>query len=191
MKFCSECGHALQIAIPAGDNRQRYVCTVCGAVHYQNPKIIASCLAYWEDKVLWIQRAEEPRRGFWHIPAGFMEHDESLHEAAIRELQEEAGVSVDKQKLVLYTLGTLLHTNEVYVVFRAPLRSARVQAGVEALQAALYTEEDAPWDQMAFPVIKDLFRRFYSELRENSFSLYMGEVRAADKTIFEIAGALK
>lgn len=191
LKYCSQCGQPLQLTIPDGDNRPRFVCPNCGAIHYQNPRIIASCLAHWEDKVLWIRRARDPRHGFWHIPAGFMECDESLHEAAIRELQEEAGVSIDKDQLTLYTVGTLLFTNQVYVVFRAPLASPIIQAGIEALEADLFAEHEVPWEQLAFPVIKDLFRRFYHELQSGSFSLYMGEFRRQDNRLFEIVEGLR
>lgn len=191
LKYCSQCGQPLQLKIPDGDNRPRFVCPNCGAIHYQNPRVIASCLAHWEDKVLWIRRARDPRSGFWHIPAGFMECDESLHEAAMRELQEEAGVSIDKDQLTLYTVGTLLFTNQVYVVFRAPLASPTIQAGIEALQADLFAEHEVPWEDLAFPVIKDLFRRFYHELQSGSFSLYMGEFRRQDNRLFEIVEGLR
>ena len=191
MKFCSECGHDLELRVPSGDDRQRHVCTHCGAIHYRNPKIIASCIAHWQEKVVWINRAEEPRRGFWHIPAGFMERDESLHEAAIRELQEEAGVIADKKQLSLYTLGTLLFTNEVYVVFRVHLEEPVIEAGPEALEVALYAEHEVPWERMAFPVVEGLFRRFYSELRSGSFSLYMGEFRETSHRLFEIVEPLQ
>ncbi|MFN3920459.1 MAG: NUDIX domain-containing protein, partial [Methylohalobius sp.] len=82
------------IKIPAGEDRERFVCEACGTIHYLNPKIIAGCLPLWQGKILLCRRAIEPRYGLWTLPAGFMELGESLEEAAIRETWEEAGAKV-------------------------------------------------------------------------------------------------
>ena len=76
--------------IPAGDNLPRAVCTACGAVHYENPRIVVGCVPEWQGQVLLCQRAIEPRRGYWTVPAGFMENGETMQQAAARECHEEA-----------------------------------------------------------------------------------------------------
>ncbi len=90
MNFCSHCGAAVKSRVPPGDNRERFVCDACGEVHYQNPNNVAGAILTWEDKVLLCKRAIEPRYGFWTLPAGFMENNESVHQAAARESIEEA-----------------------------------------------------------------------------------------------------
>lgn len=91
MKFCSECGSPVVLRIPDGDNLPRYICPVCGAIHYQNPKMVVGCIPEWENKVLLCRRAIEPKYGLWTLPAGFMENGETTLEGAARETWEEAG----------------------------------------------------------------------------------------------------
>jgi len=73
MGFCQACGHTTQLKTPVDDHIARQVCDQCGWVLYDNPKIVTACIATWHDKVLWIQRATEPKLGFWAIPSGYME----------------------------------------------------------------------------------------------------------------------
>ena len=95
MNFCSHCGERVVFVIPEGDDRPRYVCHNCGAIHYQNPKVVTGCIPEWENKVLLCKRAIEPRYGFWTLPAGFMENRETTHEGAAREALEEANARVE------------------------------------------------------------------------------------------------
>jgi NADH pyrophosphatase NudC (nudix superfamily) len=84
MKFCSECGHKLVREIPEGDDRERFVCSSCALIHYQNPKIVVGTLPVWGEQVLLCKRAIEPRKGFWTLPAGFMENGETTLAGAQR-----------------------------------------------------------------------------------------------------------
>ncbi|MCH9638811.1 MAG: NUDIX hydrolase, partial [Betaproteobacteria bacterium] len=90
MKFCCDCGNTVETRIPEGDTLPRYVCPVCHMIHYQNPKVVVGCIPEWENKILLCRRAIEPRRGWWTLPAGFMENNETLEQAAARETLEEA-----------------------------------------------------------------------------------------------------
>ena len=84
MNFCSHCGQPVTSRIPAGDDRERFVCDACGAIHYQNPKIVAGCIPVWEGQILLCKRAIAPRQGLWTLPAGFLELGETLAQGAIR-----------------------------------------------------------------------------------------------------------
>ena len=90
MKFCNQCGAAVEFTVPEGDDRARHVCPACGTIHYQNPKIVVGCIPAWEDRILLCRRAIEPRYGFWTLPAGFMENGETSQQGAARETLEEA-----------------------------------------------------------------------------------------------------
>ncbi len=119
MKFCSSCGSRLVEKIPRDDDRRRHVCPGCDTVHYQNPKIVTGCLPVWEDSVLLCRRAIEPRSGYWTVPAGFMELDETVEQGAVRETWEEARAQVEIQ--APYSMFNLPHVNQLYVIYRARL----------------------------------------------------------------------
>lgn len=167
MKFCSHCGQPTTQQVPLGDNRQRHVCTRCQTVHYQNPRIVAGCLPLWGQQILLCRRAIEPRRGYWTLPAGFMENGETLEQAAARETFKEACARV--RDLNLYTLFDLPHISQVYLFFRAELADLDFAAGVESLEVGLFDEKDIPWSQLAFPTIGRTLECFFSDRRQNLF----------------------
>ena len=159
MKFCSNCGGAISHIIPQGDNRLRHVCAQCQTVHYQNPRIIAGCLPVWGDQVLLGRRAIEPRRGYWTLPAGFMENGETLEQAARRETDEEACVRLGP--MALYQLFDLPHINQVHVFFRAELADLDFAVGVESLEVRLFEEHEIPWDALAFRTVSRALECYY------------------------------
>lgn len=163
MKFCSQCGATLTFTIPDGDNRERHVCNDCNTIHYQNPRIITGCLPIWQDRVLLCRRAIEPRRGYWTLPAGFLENGESIAAGAIRETSEEANARVSS--LELYTVFSLPHISQAYMFFRADLEDLDFSSGEESLEVKLFSEENIPWNELAFPVINQSLQ-FYFEDRQ-------------------------
>ncbi|MEN8754006.1 MAG: NUDIX hydrolase, partial [Desulfobacterales bacterium] len=94
MNFCSHCGAPVTLRIPEGDDRSRYSCVACGAIHYQNPKMVVGCVPQWQGKILLCRRAIEPRYGWWTLPAGYLENGETVTEGARRETLEEAGAAL-------------------------------------------------------------------------------------------------
>ena len=85
MKYCSSCGAKVSSRIPHGDSRKRWVCDACDTIHYQNPRIVVGCVPERDGKVLLCKRAIEPRYGYWTLPAGFMELNETLEDCGGRE----------------------------------------------------------------------------------------------------------
>src|SRR5690606_39254703 len=116
------------------------------------PKIVAGCIPEWEDRILLCRRAIEPRYGYWTLPAGFMENDETAVEAALRETYEEAQARVEV--LDLYALFNLPHVNQVYLMFRSRLLDLDYATGCESLEARLLSREEIPWDQLAFETVR-------------------------------------
>ncbi|MFF7706936.1 zinc ribbon domain-containing protein [Pseudomonas sp. NPDC007930] len=161
MKFCSACGHRVSHVIPAGDNRPRYVCDGCAQVHYQNPNIVAGSLPVLGGRVLLCRRAIEPRRGFWTLPAGFMENGESLEQAARRETLEEACANLGPAQI--YTLFDLPHINQVHVFFRAELASEHFAAGEESLEVRLFEEAEIPWKELAFRTVARTLECYFAD----------------------------
>ena len=176
MKYCQYCASRLTFRIPDGDNRKRYCCSSCGAIAYENPKNVVGTLPAYEDKLLLCKRAIEPRRGKWTLPAGFMENGESSLEGALRETKEEAGAKVIIKPNSLYTLFNLPSINQVYIFFRAELANLNFAPGVESEEVDLFSEEDIPWGEIAFPVVKTTIANYFEDRRSGHFPVRMFDV---------------
>lgn len=150
--YCPSCGAPCEQQVPPGDDHPRAVCTGCARVHYRNPKVVVGTVPVFEGKVLLCRRAIEPRRGFWTIPAGFLEIGETTRAGAQREAREEAGVELEVGELL--AVYELIHVEQVMLVYRATLPSAELNPGVESLEAKLFGMDEIPWDELAFPTVK-------------------------------------
>lgn len=170
MKFCSECAQPISQLVPEGDNRERYVCLPCNIVHYQNPRIVTGTLPTYQDQVLLCKRAIEPRKGYWTLPAGFMENGETTEEGALRETLEEANARIKNPHL--YTMITVPHISQVHLFFHGELADLNFSCGSESLEVQLFDEIDIPWQELAFPTISKTLRQFFSDrqtiLNDNS-----------------------
>jgi len=175
VNYCSHCGASVVLRVPAGDNRERYVCDNCDTIHYQNPKIVAGCIPEWEGRILLCKRAIEPRYGLWTLPAGFMENGETTEQAAMRETEEEAGARVIITGL--YGLFSIPHISQVYMLYRGTLVDGFYEAGVESLECRLFDEPDIPWEKLAFPVVKETLQRYFADRKcGNGFPLQCDEI---------------
>lgn len=174
INFCSSCGAAVTVRIPAGDSLPRHVCDYCGTIHYRNPRLVVGALPVWQDKILLCRRAIEPRRGMWTLPAGFMENGETVAEAALRETREEANADIDLGEM--YTLISVPHINQVHVVYRASLRNLEFSAGEESLEVRLFAETEIPWDEIAFRTIALTLRHYFEDRRSGAFHFHPGDL---------------
>lgn len=174
MKFCSACGQPVALMVPEGDHLPRYVCTACGTIHYQNPRIIAGCVIETEGKILLCKRAIEPRLGYWTIPAGFMENGESVQQAAAREAIEEALAQVEIGSLL--AIVNVLHAQQVHIMFRARLTNPTFGVGPESLESALYDESEIPWSQIAFLSVEFALRRYLEDRRAGVERLHFHDI---------------
>lgn len=174
MKYCSDCGMQVELRIPEGDMLPRHVCSACGVVHYQNPKIVVGCIPEWDGRILLCRRAIEPRHGLWTVPSGFMENAETLVQGAERETLEEANARVEMREL--YSIYNLPHVNQVHVLFRARLLDLDFKPGIESLDVQLFHEAEIPWDTLAFRVIREPLARYFEERRQGSLGFHMGTI---------------
>ncbi|WP_341708882.1 NUDIX hydrolase [Halopseudomonas sp.] len=174
MKFCSECGQSVTARVPNGDTRSRFVCDHCQTIHYQNPRIVAGCLAVYDQQVLLCRRAIEPRLGYWTLPAGFMENGETTEEAALRETWEEARATLQQQEL--YMLFNLPHINQVYMFFRGELADLDFSAGEESLEVRLFQEHEIPWDELAFPTVGKTLKQYFIDRQEQTFPVRIRDI---------------
>ncbi len=175
IKFCNSCGAPVTHRIPQGDTLARAVCDACGMIHYVNPKIVVGCLPVHDDRILLCKRAIEPRYGLWTLPAGFMENDESAAEGAAREALEEANARVEIEDL--YTVYSIPHISQVYMMFRARLLDTEVSPGAESLEVKLVRESEIPWDTLAFAMVRRTLEHFLEDRKRGSFAPHVGDIR--------------
>jgi ADP-ribose pyrophosphatase YjhB (NUDIX family) len=156
-----------RLTVPEGDGRARRVCTHCAFIDYVNPKIVAGTVVMAGDQILLCRRAIEPRRGFWTLPAGFMEEGESVESAAARECLEEAGAEIIiDQLLAVYSVPRI---SQVQIMFRARLVSG-IAAGPESLEAGLFHWREIPWRDLAFPTVVWALTHFAATRHQKTFA---------------------
>ncbi|MBM3621242.1 MAG: NUDIX domain-containing protein [Alphaproteobacteria bacterium] len=137
--------------VPDGDTHERLVCDDCGFINYENPKIVVGAVCLWEDRILLARRAINPRKGYWTLPAGFMELRETTEEGAAREAWEEACARIEIDALLgVYSVPRI---GQVQMMYRAKLVSPDVAPGPESLEVALFAWDEIPWKELAFPSV--------------------------------------
>jgi ADP-ribose pyrophosphatase YjhB (NUDIX family) len=138
--------------VPDGDNRERLVCPDCGHVAYENPKVVVGSVVVANGAVLMCRRAIDPRRGFWTLPAGYLELGETVEEGARREAWEEARAEIVLDGIL--GVFSISRIGQVQVIFRARFEGAPAYAaGEESLDVRLFRPEEIPWPEIAFPSV--------------------------------------
>lgn len=174
LRHCRACGTAVVHRVPDdGDTRTRAVCPTCHTIHYENPLNVVGTVPFWGEsgeKVLLCKRNIEPRKGFWTLPAGFMELGESTAEGAARETDEEAGAHI--QLLGLFTVMNVTRVSQVHLYYRARLLSDTFAPGHETMEARLFEEQDIPWDALAFKTVRTTLEAYFDDRRKGSFSIH-------------------
>lgn len=173
MKYCCECGSKVRLSRLAAEG-MRYVCTGCGRVLYQSPRLAAGCIAAWEDRILLCRRAVEPGYGLWGLPSGFVETKETAAKGAARETLEEVNVAVEIERP--HALFHIPHMNQMVVLFLGRLLDSRFEAGGETLEAKLFREEDVPWAELAFTTTRDALRQYFEDRRDGAFGFHFADI---------------
>lgn len=174
MNYCSKCGsNQMRVGVPEGDSRERNICDGCGAIHYQNPRIVVGTIPIYEGKILMCQRGIEPRKGLWNLPVGFMENGETMPEGAQRETWEETGAKVEIVRM--HTTYHVLHINQVLVFYLAKMDSPTFEAGVESQDVRLFALDEIPWEQIAFPAHTFILEHYIAQPEYEG--VHIGEFR--------------
>ncbi len=154
--------------IPPGDNMERSVCATCGFVDYENPKIVVGSVVTWEGKILLCKRAIEPRRGYWTLPAGYLEQHESAEDGAAREAREEACAVIEIERLL--AVYSILRISQVQLMFRARLTAPDIAAGPESEAVGLFSWDEIPWEDLAFPSVNWALRHYRETMDRSDFA---------------------
>lgn len=151
-------GLDFSLRVPDGDDHERMVCNRCGWIHYVNPRVVVGSVCQWDNKILMCRRNIEPRKGFWTIPAGFLEEGESAEEGAAREAKEEACATIEID--TLFAVYSIRRISQIQLMFRGALKSPDIAVGPESMEVALVAYEDIPWKDLAFPSVYWALRHF-------------------------------
>ena len=175
IQHCRECGAAVAYRLPDdGDTRERAICTVCGTIHYENPLMVVGTVPVLGERVLLCKRNIEPSWGKWTLPAGFMELDETTAQGAARETDEEAGAQIELGPL--FSLLNVPQVGQVHIFYLATLQSDRFAPGHETIEARLFTEDEIPWDEIAFRTVKKTLEQYFADRRAGHFGMHSFDI---------------
>jgi ADP-ribose pyrophosphatase YjhB (NUDIX family) len=109
-----------------------------------------------------------------------MENNETTEQGAARETKEEtcAEVGIDS----LYAMFNIPHINQVYLIFRAVMHDLEYGPTDESLEVELFSENEIPWEELAFPVVREILIRYFTDRRQGGFNLQVGDITPAMKT---------
>jgi ADP-ribose pyrophosphatase YjhB (NUDIX family) len=162
LNFCTRCGDALQFGEVEGEDRHRLACGSCGYVAYVNPRLVVTTIPINDEgEVVLLRRGIEPGKGWWAQPGGFLEVDETVTEAAIRETLEETGLVVEPGEIV--GLYSRLEAAVVVIAFEARVLRGEYRLNPEALEIQAFRPDAIPWHGIAFKTthwaLRDWVRR--------------------------------
>jgi ADP-ribose pyrophosphatase YjhB (NUDIX family) len=158
------------MTIPIGDNRVRAVCPSCEYIDYDNPRIITGTIPLYKGRLLLCRRNIEPRLGFWTLPAGFMENQETTSEGALRETLEESGsIAVCKQA---FSMISIPHINQVHLFYLAELERDDFHATDESSEVALFDLDNIPWDELAFSSVSRTIKLFIEDHKNERYGFH-------------------
>lgn len=160
--FCPRCGHPLELRA-TDDARVRPVCPDCDLIVYINPPIAAGMIATdAEGRVVLIRRGENPGRGLWGLPSGFVEIDETTEEAARRECFEETGLRVELKDL--WGVWSYYHAEKgtagVLVLYRAQVTGGTPRHGSDTTEVQFFAPHEIPFAEFAFETHIDALKKW-------------------------------
>jgi ADP-ribose pyrophosphatase YjhB (NUDIX family) len=167
--YCKACGSPTRYAVPEHEQMARAICTRCALVHYENPLNVVGTIPAWGEQVLLCKRNIEPRRGFWTLPAGFMELGETAAQGAMRETIEEAGAHIELQDL--YALLNVVHVGQVHFFYRAKLLNTSFNPGVESTEVRLFSQAQVPWNELAFRTVSTTLEHYFKDQSRGHYEL--------------------
>ncbi len=170
MKDTDNLSPSFRVGVPEGDDRERSICTRCGFVDYVNPKIVVGSVATDDQgRILLCRRAIEPRKGWWTLPAGYLETGEGTEEGAQREAREEAGAVLTIDTLL--AVYSIVRISQVQLIYRARLDNPdTIAPGPESQELQLVAYEDIPWTELAFPSVAWALKDWHDVRDETIFA---------------------
>lgn len=169
-RFCPKCGTQVTFSIPTGDNRLRATCPNCHHIDYDNPLLITGTIPRYQGKILLCRRNIEPRLGYWTLPAGFMENQESTSQGALRETLEESGSQAICQQA--YSLISIPQINQVHLFYLAELPKADFHPTEESSEVELFSIDEIPWDELAFNSVSTALEHYVEDSKTGIYTFH-------------------
>ncbi|GAB2266902.1 Nudix hydrolase 23, chloroplastic [Dionaea muscipula] len=174
VNFCQWCGGATKHEVPDGEEKMRAICTLCGKIAYQNPKMVVGCLIEHENRILLCKRKIQPSYGLWTLPAGYLEIGESAMQGAMRETHEEAGAEVD-------VLSPFAHLDipligQTYIIFLAKLKKPQFSPGPESIECRFFPLDDIPFDSLAFSSMLVTLKLYIEDMKAGKPRFHYGAI---------------
>jgi ADP-ribose pyrophosphatase YjhB (NUDIX family) len=154
--------------VPDGDDRERLTCPDCGFIAYENPKMVAGSVVSVGDRIMLCRRAIEPRMGYWTLPAGYLELNETPAEGAAREAWEEARARIAIDALL--AVFSIPRISQVQLIYRATLAEPGFEPGPESLEVVLFDWANIPWGELAFPSVRWALDEYKARLGQTVFA---------------------
>ncbi|MCC6501426.1 MAG: NUDIX hydrolase [Anaerolineales bacterium] len=157
--FCPRCGSSVLHEERFG--MVRPVCPQCGWIHFVDPKVAAAVLVVRDDCVLLVRRVNEPHRGLWTLPAGFVNGGEDPAKAAERECLEETGLTV-RVTQVFDIIAGREHPRgaDFVIIYLAELIGGEMHADDDADAVEWFGKDNLP--QLAFRATQNALESFYA-----------------------------
>ena len=167
LRNCSRCGAPLRFGEIQGEDRPRLGCDACGHIEYVNPRLVVTTLPITDaGEIVLLRRGIEPAYGTWAQPGGFLEVDETVHEAAVRETVEETGLIVEPGAIV--GLYTRLEAAVVVIAYEARIVGGTAMTTPEALEVQAFAPDAIPWSGLGLTTsvwaLRDWLRLRHPEL---------------------------
>ncbi len=185
IRFCRLCGTATEQVVPPMEDRLRAVCPACGYVDYVNPTNVVGTIPVWrgedgtdEPRILLCLRNIEPRKGYWTVPAGFLEYGETCEDGAARETLEEAGARVEIEGL--FAVYDIRHAGQVHLFYRARLLDLDLAPGPETIENRLVTIDEIPWGELSFRTVRAALAAWVDDHARGVLGLHTGEITRID-----------
>ena len=137
----------------ASEGRNRHVCQACGFIYYLNPKVVACAIPRASGRIWLVKRNIEPGSGLWTFPGGYVDLEERVPDAAIRETREETLLEIRLDSL--FNVYSYDGAGIVLVVYLSTVIGGQASPTPESQEARLFSLEDIPWQYLAFPSTRD------------------------------------
>ena len=159
MKFCPKCAHPFSLEDIHIVNQPQLVCDQCKFIFYLDPKLVVTALITYGKKVLLLKRNEEPGRGKWAFPGGYVERGDDVFETIQREIWEEAGLETDIQEII--KTDCFHDSGIVQLVFKGQAHNDRIRVNIESMEGAFFDYNEIPWTRLAFETTRDTIAAHY------------------------------
>jgi ADP-ribose pyrophosphatase YjhB (NUDIX family) len=157
-RFCPRCGGALDRRIVKDHEPERLICQSCSFIFYQDPKVVAGTIFVMNGGIVLLKRGVEPSLGKWVFPGGYVDRNEAVHEAAVRETKEESNLDVKLGPLL--NVYSYRHSAHVIIVYAAEVIGGVLAAADECEEVRIFKPEEIPWDALAFDSTRDALRDY-------------------------------